>query len=77
MRRSPAELEQAFAQEIHRERSRRRSLMKTSAQRAQRRETDRRHRHGSMRFVALTLTLILTAVLVAVVMFRTLFLLLS
>jgi hypothetical protein len=42
-----------------------------------RREMERRHKRGSVRFVLLVLTLIMTAGIVAVVMFRTLYLLLS
>ncbi len=38
---------------------------------------DRRHKRGSVRFVLLVLTLIATAVIVTVVMFRTLYLLLG
>lgn len=77
MRQSLAELEQAFAREISVERHRRASLRKTAEQRAVKRETDRRHKRGSVRFVLLVLTLILTAAIVTVVMFRTLYLLLS
>ena len=39
------------------------------------REVERRHKRGSVRFVLLVLTLILTAAIVTVVMFRTLYLL--
>jgi hypothetical protein len=77
MKRSPAELEEAFAQEISLERRRRMSLLHTTAQRTRKREVDRRHRKGSMRFVLLTVSLLLTAAIVTVVMFRTLYLLLS
>jgi hypothetical protein len=77
MRRSLAELEQAFAREITMERHRRASLRRTTEQRAIKRETERRHKRGSVRFVVLVLTLFMTAVIVTVVMFRTLYLLLS
>ena len=77
MRQSLTELERAFAREISIERHRRASLRKTTEQRAIKREVQRRHKRGSMRFVLLALTLILTAVIVTVVMFRTLYLLLS
>ena len=46
-------------------------------QRTLKREVDRRHKRGSMRFALLVLTLILTAAIVTVVMFRTLYLLLG
>ncbi len=77
MRQSLAEIEQAFAREISIERHRRASLRRTAEQRTIKRETDRRHKRGSVRFVLLVLTLILTAAIVTVVMFRTLYLLLS
>lgn len=77
MRQSLTELERAFAREISIERHRRASLRKTTEQRAIKREVERRHKRGSVRFVLLALTLVLTAVIVTVVMFRTLYLLLS
>jgi hypothetical protein len=77
MRQSLTEIERAFAREISMERHRRASLRRTAEQRARKRELDRRHKHGSVRFVLLVLTLILTAAIVTVVMFRTLYLLLS
>jgi hypothetical protein len=77
MRQSLTEIEQAFAREISMERHRRASLKRTTEQRAIKREVDRRHKRGSVRFVLLVLTLVLTAVIVTVVMFRTLYLLLS
>jgi hypothetical protein len=77
MRQSLTELERAFVREISMERHRRASLRRTSEQRAIKREVERRHKRGSVRFVMLVLTLILTAAVVTVVMFRTLYLLLS
>jgi len=77
MRQSLTEIERAFAREISMERRRRASLRRTAEQRAMKREVDRRHKRGSVRFVLLVLTLILTAAIVTVVMFRTLYLLLS
>jgi hypothetical protein len=77
MRQSLGELEKAFAKEISLERRRRASLRRTTEQRALKREVDRRHKRGSMRFVLLVLTLVMTAVIVTVVMFRTLYLLLG
>ena len=77
MRQSLTELERAFAREISIERHRRASLRKTTEQRAFKREVERRHKRGSVRFVLLALTLIVTAVIVTAVMFRTLYLLLS
>ncbi len=77
MRQSLIELERAFAREISVERHRRASLRRTTEQRAIKRAVDRRHKRGSVRFVLLVLTLMLTAACVTVVMFRTLYLLLS
>ncbi len=77
MRQSLADLEQAFAKEITLDRHRRDSLRRTSEQRALKRDIQKRHKRGSMRFVLLVLTLIMTAAIVTVVMFRTLYLLLG
>jgi Spy/CpxP family protein refolding chaperone len=77
MRQSLSEWEQAFVKEISLDRHRRDSLRRTAEQRTRKREVDRRHKRGSMRFILLVLTLILTAAIVTVVMFRTLYLLLG
>jgi hypothetical protein len=77
MRQSVAEIEEAFAEEISLDRRRRDSLRRTAELRARKRHTERRNRRGSIRFAVLVLTLVLTAVAVTVVMFRTLYLLLS
>jgi hypothetical protein len=77
MRQSLGDLERAFVKEISLERRRRASLRHTTERRALKREAQRRHRRGSVRFVLLVLTLIATAVIVTVVMFRTLYLLLG
>ncbi|HYM55502.1 MAG TPA: hypothetical protein VES97_09080 [Solirubrobacteraceae bacterium] len=77
MRQSLADWERAFVREISLDRHRRDSLRRTTEQRALKREADRRQRRGSFRFAMLVLTLIMTAVVVTVVMFRTLYLLLG
>jgi hypothetical protein len=77
MRQSLADWEQAFVKEISLDRHRRDSLRKTTEQRAIKREVQKRHKRGSVRFMLLVATLILTAVIVTVVMFRTLYLLLG
>ncbi|HEV2944440.1 MAG TPA: hypothetical protein VGX26_04950 [Solirubrobacteraceae bacterium] len=77
MKQSLGELERAFVKEISLERRRRASLRRTTEQRALKREVERRHKRGSVRFVLLVLTLIATAVIVTVIMFRTLYLLLG
>jgi hypothetical protein len=77
MRQSLAEWEQAFVKEISLDRRRRESLQRTTEKRALKRDIDKRHKRGSVRFALLVLTLVLTAVIVTVVMFRTLYLLLG
>ncbi len=77
MRQSLAEWEQAFVKEISLDRRRRDSLRRTAEQRTAKRDVEQRHKRGSVRFVLLVLTLIMTAVVVTVVMFRTLYLLLG
>jgi hypothetical protein len=77
MRQSLAEWERAFVKEISLDRYRRDSLRRTAEQRALKRRVEKRHKRGSMRFVMLVLTLIMTAVIVTVAMFRTLYLLLG
>jgi hypothetical protein len=77
MRQSFADFEQALAKEISLDRHRRDSLRRTAEQRTLKREVERRHKRGSVRFALLVLTLILTAAVVTVVMFRTLYLLLG
>ncbi len=77
MRQSLAEWERAFVKEISLDRHRRSSLQRTAEQRTHKREVDRRHKRGSVRFALLVLTLIMTAAIVTVVMFRTLYLLLG
>jgi hypothetical protein len=77
MRRSLAELEQDFARELALERYRRAWLQRTAAHRKLKRETDRRHRRGSLRFAVLVVSLIATVVIVTTAMFFTLYLLLD
>jgi hypothetical protein len=77
MRQSLSEWEQAFIKEISQDRRRRDSLRRTAEQRTLKREVQRRKKRGSLRFAVLVLTLILTAAVVTVVMFRTLYLLLG
>ncbi len=77
MRQSLSEWEQAFIKEISQDRRRRDSLRRTAEQRTLKREVQRRKKRGSLRFTVLVLTLILTAAVVTVVMFRTLYMLLG
>jgi hypothetical protein len=77
MRQSFAEWEQAFVKEVSLDRRRRASLREAAQDRMRRREAERTRKRGSMRFALLVLTLITTAAVVTVVMFRTLYLLLG
>ena len=77
MRQSLADWEQAFVKEISLDRRRRDSLRRTTEQRARKRHAERIHKRGSLRFALLVLTLVLTAAIVTIVMFRTLYLLLG
>jgi hypothetical protein len=73
MRQSLAELERAFVEESAEDRERRSALRRQAIDRARRRNMQRRHRHGSVRFVLLVLVLIATAVGVTIGMFELLF----
>jgi hypothetical protein len=77
MRQSLADWERAFVKEISLDRHRRDSLLRTTEQRTLKREVQRRHKRGSLRFALLVMALIGTAVIVTIVMFRTLYLLLG
>jgi membrane glycosyltransferase len=73
MRQSLAEIEEAFVEEIEEDRERRERLARRAEQRTRQRHIERAHKHGSMRFVLLVLTLIATAVVVTIAMFQTLY----
>ena len=73
MRQSLAQLEQAFLEETHMDRRRRESLQRAAVKRSRRRQVERVHKQGSVRFVLLVLVLLGTAALVTVVMFETLY----
>ena len=73
MRQSIADFESAFYEETASDRERREELARHAQMRAQRRRVERQHKHGTLRFAALVLTLIATAVLVTVAMFETLY----
>jgi cell division septal protein FtsQ len=73
MRQSIAEIEEAFFEEIEEDRERQERLRRHAEQRLRRRRAVRQHRQGSMRFAFVLLTLIATAVIVTIVMFRTLY----
>lgn len=71
---SLAQIEEAFREEIQADRERREALQRQVELRARKRDIEKTHKHGRLRFVALWLVLIATAVLVTVAMFETLYL---
>jgi anti-sigma-K factor RskA len=77
MRQSLAQLEQEFRHEMQLDRSRRESLRHRAIVRSRTRTREREKKRSSMRFWLLVLALIATAVIVAVAMFETLYLLLG
>jgi anti-sigma-K factor RskA len=74
MRQSLAQLEQAFSEETTQDRLRRERLHATAAQRSRRRQLERVRKHGSWRFAFLVLSIVVTAVVVTIAMFETLYL---
>ncbi len=73
MRQTIADLERQFYEEAEADRERREALARSTEIRARRREIEKVHRHGRLRFVGLCLVLLLTAVLVTLAMFETLY----
>lgn len=73
VRQSLNQLEQAFVEETIADRERREALQREIVSRSRRRELDKVHKKGSLRFAVLCLVLIGTAVLVTVAMFETLY----
>ena len=73
MRQSIAEFEHAFVHETAEDRDRREELVRQAQLRTQRRRVEKQHKHGTLRFAALVLTLLATAVLVTWAMFETLY----
>jgi len=73
MRQSLAQLEQAFFEETAQDRVRRERLRATAVQRTRQRQIERVHKHGSWRFAFLVLSIIVTAVVVTIAMFETLY----
>jgi hypothetical protein len=74
MRQSLASFEEAFAQQAEVDRERAEALRRQAIQRTHQRHREKAHKHGSLRFLALILVLMATAVLVTVAMFETLYL---
>ena len=77
MRQSLATLEQQFLEHSEIEERRRQHMQRTAAVRSRQRWHARQKKRGSMRFYVLALSLVVTAVLVTVAMFATLYLLLT
>jgi len=73
MRQSLAQLERAFFEETALDRRRRERLRQTAAQRSRQRQIERLHRHGSLRFALLVVSIVVTAVVVTIAMFQTLY----
>ena len=73
MQQSLADIEHAFAEEIEEDRERRERLARRAEQRSRQRHLEKAHKHGTMRYGVLVLTLILTAILVTWAMFWTLY----
>jgi hypothetical protein len=72
MRQSLAQFEEAFREEAAESIARRERLRKESAQRSRVRRVERTRKQGSFRFAFLTLSIVVTAVIVTIVMFETL-----
>ena len=73
MRQSIEALERAFVEDMEADRVRREALRRQAAIRSRQRQVERVHKQGTLRFVLLVFALIATAVIVTVVMFRTLY----
>lgn len=73
MRQSLAEIERAFVEEAYVDRSRTEQVVRETNLRQRQRHIERAHKHGTIRFVALLILLLTTAVLVTVAMFETLY----
>jgi hypothetical protein len=77
MRQSLAQLERAFIEESQVDRQRREALRRQAVARSRQRHVQRVRKHSTMRFVALVLVLIATAVIVTVAMFQALYIVLG
>jgi hypothetical protein len=77
MRQSLAQLEQQFLENSEIEERRRQHMQRTAAVRSRQRWHARERKRGSFRFYVLAMTLVVTAILVTVAMFATLYLLLT
>ncbi len=73
MRQSLQQFERAFVEEAQVDRARREALRRQAAARSRQRQVEQVRKRSTLRFVALVLTLIATAVIVTVAMFQTLY----
>ena len=73
MRQNLADIEAAFREEMDADRERREAIQAQAIRRSRVRHRERAKKHGSLRFWLVLLTLIATAVIVAVAMFETLY----
>jgi hypothetical protein len=73
MRQTLADFEATFYEELEEERERAERQRVEAERRIRRRNAVRSHKHGSVRFALLVLTLVATAVIVTIAMFQTLY----
>jgi len=73
MRQSLDDFEQAYVAEVYADRRRQDAAIKRTEQRQRTRQAQRTRRRGTLRFLLLVLAIIATAVIVTIVMFRTLY----
>jgi hypothetical protein len=74
LRQSLDSFERAFVEEARADRARAEALRRQAVVRAEQRNREKRHKRGSLRFVALIVVLLATAVGVTLAMFQVLFL---
>jgi hypothetical protein len=74
MRQSLAQFEAAFHEQSAEEVARRERLRREGVMRSRARRAERVHKHGTLRFFGLVVTIIMTAVVVTYAMFQTLLL---
>ena len=73
MRQNLDDFEQAYLAEVYADRRRQDAAIKRTEQRKRTRHAQRTKRHGTLRFMLLVLAIIATAIIVTIVMFRTLY----
>jgi anti-sigma-K factor RskA len=77
MRQSLAQFEAAFREEAVEERDRRERLRREAAARSRERRVYKNNRNGNLRYIALVVAMVTTAVIVTIAMFQTLSLLMA